>query len=208
MRRRPHAHDARRGARARLRPPRLFGHADAAHDVQTLQREARVALGGAREDANTAENTPYQKIMPDDDEPDDPLHQVQALVEGTCVHIKEDTYVKICDALRRAYDDREDAKVFDVVLSRTSANAVVDCEGDTDVSVHMWTSPATLTCKPLTLDEAIQTAATSADLLLQGKYRRHWLQRKTPYVLHDRLETVTVVRVRSAKRARGIDPTA
>ena len=130
----------------------------------------------------------------------DPLRQVQALVESECANVKEVTYLKICDALRRAYDARENIKVFEIVLSRAAANATVVCDGVTDVSVHMWSSPATLTCKLMTPEESMRTPATPLALLLQGKYRTHWAQKETPYTMEDSNETVTVLSVRSMTR--------
>jgi hypothetical protein len=138
--------------------------------------------------------------MTDADEAD-PLQDAQALLEGAAAHLKEDTYVKICDALRRVYDAREDAKVFEVVVTRTVAKTVLDCDGDPDVSMHMWTHYAKLACTPLLADDV--TLRSASELLFMGKYRSHWLGRTTPFVLQDDHETVTVVRVHSAKRKRG-----
>lgn len=133
---------------------------------------------------------------------DDPLQHAQALVESAAVHFKEDTYVKLCDALRRVYDAREDAKVFEVVMTRVAADVTTDCDGDPDVAVHMWTHYAQLSCTSLSADDVLHSCKTPLEHLLSGKYQSHWSTRETPFVLQNDRESVTVLRVRSAKRKR------
>ena len=131
----------------------------------------------------------------------DPLHEVQALVESATPGIKEDTYLKICNALRAVYNEREDNKIFEVVMTRVSAQSVYDSEGDPDVAVHVWTTPATLVCQPVE-SETAAVMCTPMSLLLSGQYRRNWLTNDVPFVIQDGTESVTVMRVRPAKRSR------
>ena len=124
------------------------------------------------------------------------LQSVQALVEECSKDMKEDAYVKICNALRAAYEGRE--KVLDVVITHVSAKVHLDCDGDPDVTTHVWTNTASLTCTPLS-DNDRCNGRGPLELLLNGFYRPRWTE-NLPFIIHVGDDVVTITGVRPAKR--------